>query len=53
MTVKKDLTLDGAAIILIALGIDAVQAGDALTGAGLVVLGLGVIAVKYFTRQPI
>ena len=51
MTVRKDLTLDGAAMILISLGIGALQAGETWTGVSIVVLGLGVIAVKYFTRE--
>lgn len=51
MAVKKNITLDGAAMILIAIGIDAIRSGDTLNGISIVVLGLGIITVKYFTRE--
>jgi len=49
--VKTNITLDGAGIICLGIGIGILQGGeDYLMGGTLTVLGAGLLALKYYLR---
>ena len=51
VSVKKNITLDGAAMILMSLGINAIRSGEYVFGFGSVILGIILIELKYQARE--